>query len=279
MLQKIEKIQIKDLPQELFEEIEDKIKPYVIGLLGVNVNTSGEEAELVGSGTLVQVANKYGILTARHVTQELKKFHKVGLNLGTFVHRFAIDIAFLPIVDIGSRVGDDIGPDLAVIILPEIHEGTIKAKKSFWNLSYYGKTISSEPLVKDLSTHLWIVCGFVGVWTRNEGPTDGFDKTKNCCCLCGFTGAEEYWTQRGFDYLKLSVLYENTADLPLTFGGVSGGGIWKAELSRSNDGKISCSKDPLFLGVAFRQTPIQNSLRSIIDHGWRSIYEQVPPSI
>jgi hypothetical protein len=275
MQQKIEKIQIKDLPQELFEEIEEKIRPYVIGLLGVNVSTSGEEAELVGSGTLVRVANKYGILTAQHVTEELMKFHKVGLNLGAFVHKFAIATEFLPIVEIGGRHRDNIGPDLALMILPGIHIGTINAIKSFWNLSYYAKTVLSKRLVEDIGIHLWTVFGFVGVWSKNGGPAAGFDKTKDCFGLFGFTGAEEYWTVGDFDYLKLSVLYKNRTDLPLSFGGVSGGGIWRTELFRSNDGRISCLNEPLFLGVAFYQTAIKNSLRSLIGHGWRSIYEQL----
>ncbi|MCJ7497964.1 MAG: hypothetical protein MUO78_07510 [candidate division Zixibacteria bacterium] len=105
-----------------------------------------------------------------------------------------------------------------------------------------------------------------------------FDRIKRCCCLCGYTGVEKYWTKDEFDYLNLSVSYENRTDLPDTFEGVSGGGIWRAELYRSNDGKI-LSSEPLFLGVAFWQTTTENNMRSIIGHGWRSIYEVVPIKI
>jgi hypothetical protein len=107
------------------------------------------------------------------------------------------------------------------------------------------------------------------------GTSSHFDSTKRCCCLCGYTGVEKYWDKDEFDYLSLNVSYENRTDLPDTFEGVSGGGIWRAVLYRSDDGKIS-SSEPLFLGVAFWQTIPKNNLRSIIGHGWRSIYEMIP---
>lgn len=276
MEEKIEKIQIRNLPQELFADIEGRIKPYVVSLLGVNLDASGEQVEPIGSGTLIKIADKYGILTVQHVTDELKKFDRVGLNIGTFVHKFAIDANFLSIVDIGHRIKDKIGPDLSFIVLPLNHASTIKALKSFWNHSYHSKSFLSKHFEEDISIDLWIVFGIVGMWTENGGPAGGFDKTKNCFGLFGFTGVEDYWTDGEFDYVKLSVLYENRFDLPLTFGGVSGGGIWRTRLLRSNDGRIFCLYDPLLSGVAFRQTPLQDNSRSIIGHGWRSIYEKVP---
>lgn len=280
MSNNIEITQIKDLPTDLLDEIQERIKPYIIGLLGVNIGTSGEEPQLLGSGTLIQIQDKYCIVTAQHLTDKLKKYQKLGLILGSFVHRFVVDTSFLQIVEIGTPVGNSIGPDLAVIILPIIDAGTIKAKNLvFWNIINHSQTVLSKSIAKDSNIRLWIVCGFPEEWSKDGDPVGGFAKTLICCCLCGFTGAEEYWAGGEFDYLKLSVLYKNRADLPMTFRGLSGGGIWKAELFRSNNGKISCTDDLLFLGVAFRETAIQDDLRSIIGHGWRSIYEIVPKLI
>jgi len=278
MNQKIEMLQIKDLPPDLLDEIQERIKPHIIGLMGVNVESSGEKAQLIGSGTLVQIKNKYGIITAQHLTNKLGKFEKLGLNLETYVHKCEINNFYLNVIDVGTFSQDQIGPDLAVIILPENIISTLKAKKLFWDISNHIQTVLSKPITQNLRNRLWIVCGFPEVWSKDMGPVAGFDETKSCCCLCGFTGAEEYWTKDEFDYIKLSVRYENGADLPKTFGGVSGGGVWSVELYRSEDGKIT-SSNPLFLGVAIRETPTENNLRSIIAHSWRSIYEVVPSKI
>jgi hypothetical protein len=116
------------------------------------------------------------------------------------------------------------------------------------------------------------------VKTKTAGPEGGFNKIKKCPPILGFSNRVKYWIEDEFDYLELNVSYENRDDLPITFGGLSGGGIWRVVLNRLNDGKISYS-DPLLIGVAFYETSIVNKKRSIIGHGWRSIYEIVPSKI
>lgn len=273
MSQKIEKIQIKDLPEELTDKIIEEIKPYAISLLGIREDISGEQIQLLGSGTLVQIEDRYGILTAQHVTPLWKKYKKIGLNLGTFEHKPLIESITLPIVEVGIPVSNSEGPDLAVIILPEYIIGTIKAKNLFWNISSNKQAILSKPI--DLNICLSFFCGTIEEWTKTEESAGTFDKLMSYRCLCGFTGIEDYWVKQEFDYLKLSVLYKDRDDLPVSFGGGSGGGIWGVVLHRLDDGKITYSK-PLLLGVAFYQTEIQDELRSIIGHGWLSIYEKVP---
>ena len=272
MDQKIENIQIKDLPEELLDKILEEIKLYAISLLGVKEELSGEDLQLLGSGTLVKIENKYCILTAQHVTPLLRKFKKIGLNLGTFEHRLVID-SFLPIVKIGSSIGNPLEQDLAIITLPEYIIGTIKAKKLFWDISYHKDIILSKPI--DLTISLCFLCGTIAEWTKIEVSSGAFGKVVGFRNLCGPTGIEEYWIKQEFDYLKLSVRYENRTELPESFGGASGGGIWRVVLQRLDDGNITYSK-PQLIGVAFYETEIQDDMRSIIGHGWRSIYEVVP---
>lgn len=273
MDQKIEKIQVKDLPPDLLDEVIEKIKPFVIGLLRINKGTSGEEVHLLGSGTLIQMQDKYCIITAQHLANELEKFDELGLNIASYEHKVVVQTSSLRIVKIGKYDVDCMGQDLAVIILPEETIGTLKARKAFWNMAYWQQIVLSKSI--DPNIGIWILCGFPYVMANTVGTSSHFDSTKRCCCLCGYTGVEKYWDKDEFDYLSLSVSYENRTDLPDTFEGVSGGGIWRAVLYRSDDGKIS-SSEPLFLGVAFWQTKPKNNLRSIIGHGWRSIYETIP---
>jgi hypothetical protein len=274
MDQKIEKIPIDKIPEKLIDEIIEEIKPYVISLVGLTDIITGEDIQLLGSGTLIKIEDKYGILTAQHVIPLLRKFKKLGLNLGTFVHKQPqIDTNLLQIVEIGTQADDSIGPDLAIIMLPEYVAGIIKPKKPFWNISYNALNVLSKDIDPEIG--LCFVCGVIGEWTTISGPSGGFNKLLNCYCLCGYVGIEKYWVDKKFDYLKLSVNYENRTDLPASFGGVSGGGIRRAVLSRSKKGDISYS-DLLLLGVAIRQTLTENNLRSIIGHGWLSIYEELP---
>lgn len=275
MEQKIEKTQIGMLPAVVMDEIEEKIKHYVIGLLGVNVVTTGDEVQLLGSGTLIQINSKFFILTVGHLVRKLKKYHQLGLILvDTFAHKFVINTSVLNIIEIGNSATEVTGPDLALIILPDIHSSTIKAYKSFWNILYHKENALKKPIIENLNQQLWIACGFIEKWTKNMEASGAFTETKAYCCLCGPTGAEEYWTSGDFDYIKLSVLYKNRDDLPTSFGGLSGGGLWRADLFKSKEGVISCST-PLLLGVAYYETEIHDDFRSIRGHGWHSIYDRV----
>ena len=274
MDRKIQRIPTNQLPDELIEEIIAEIKPYVVSLVGVNDFPPNEDLQLRGSGTLVKIEDKYGILTAQHVIPPLRKCKKLGLNLGSFIHsQPRLDTNLLEIVEVGTQTNDSFGPDLAVIMLPEYIAGMIKPKNPFWNISYNAKDVLSQNIDPEIG--LCFVCGVIGEWTKISGPTGSFSKILNCQCLCGYVGIEKYWNHGVFDYLKLSVNYENRFDLPGSFGGVSGGGIWRVILHRSKEGAISYS-DLLFLGVAIQQTPTENNLRSIVGHDWRSIYEVLP---
>ena len=61
--------------------------------------------------------------------------------------------------------------------------------------------------------------------------------------------------------------------MPNTFGGVSGGGLWKFELYNVN-GKHEV-RGKILAGVAIEETAKMDNSRYIRCHGWNSIYKTV----
>jgi hypothetical protein len=94
--------------------------------------------------------------------------------------------------------------------------------------------------------------------------------------LIGFYGVydQQYqFTRELFDYIDTPVDYATATNLPTTFGGVSGGGLWASRVTTQDAGKSFSCAPPIFCGVAFYQTDLQSHQRSIRHHFVHSIYE------
>ncbi len=97
---KSEKIQIRDLPEELLDNSWLQILPYSVGLLGVLRGEREERAQLIGSGTLVRVNEARGILTAQHVvvSRRWKESTHLGLCFLADVHKPTVDMQYLRVI-------------------------------------------------------------------------------------------------------------------------------------------------------------------------------------
>ena len=74
----------------------------------------------------------------------------------------------------------------------------------------------------------------------------------------------------------MSIEYEShNQDLPTSFGGVSGGGVWQVPLIRDRQGDLEAD-DYILSGVAFYQTKLDGNHRLIRCHGRKTVYEKVP---
>ncbi len=161
---------------------------------------------------------------------------------------------------------------MAVIVLPPTDIAWLKDKRLFWNISLQRKQVLANPLDKDIG--VWFVCGFPDEFTRTEEPQRGFDRVLGFFNLSGCSGVEREWADGDYDYLDLPVLYEKGIELPISFGGISGGGVWQVPLWKTEQGEIR-AKEPIFSGVAFYQTAIVDRRRTIRCHGRRSVYDAV----
>jgi hypothetical protein len=82
-------------------------------------------------------------------------------------------------------------------------------------------------------------------------------------------------TRDGFDYVDLSYFHEGRPDLPQSYGGVSGSGLWRLPISRDGDGAIVWNGEVHLEGVAFFQKPASAVEGVIRCHGRLSLYERL----
>ncbi len=73
---------LKDIPDDVFEKISKQLYAYSVGLIIVDNLTS--EMMQIGSGIFVEINNKKGILSAKHVTNKITE-HK-DKNLGLLLY-------------------------------------------------------------------------------------------------------------------------------------------------------------------------------------------------
>jgi hypothetical protein len=92
------------------------------------------------------------------------------------------------------------------------------------------------------------------------------------------TGQEHCEERQGWDYLELGLGHEDTADIGPSFGGVSGGGVWRVPIYRNRNDSPGKEffRDMTLCGVAFYEEDRGRGDRYFIRaHGPRSIYERL----
>lgn len=270
-----EQVAIGDLPQELTMRIKDEVARYSTILIGVNQERNAQTANMIGSGTFVQYGKIYGILTANHVTSSSAFRHadRIGLHLMTeTTHHFSIPTANLRTITVGEPASGKYGPDISVIILPLSEVPAIKAKKVFWNLDKYQVEILQGQ--RDISDGPWVLCGCPDTYTQRAQKLDGFDHVIQHRAFAWLSGIAKEWTEHRFDYLDYHVAYDESGDVPKSFGGVSGGGLWQVRLVQNNAGDIA-HENLILSGVAFCESDIVDNQRMITCHGRSSVYRNV----
>lgn len=262
--------------RELLEAAAAEISSYVVGFAKLAENHTSTDAEVAGSGTLVTIDGRDAILTAHHVIDHLPTTGEVGLIFPTpfsaQLQRPTIDMSFAQKVSIARGTSKSDGPDLALLLLPQPEAGTIRASKSFYNLSKRRDGTLSHPIRIDLG--VWCLCGMVHEWTMDAAPERGYDTVKIFQGICGGGVVRTEYERNGFDYLEFEARYGPSYEGPQSFEGFSGGGLWQLLLSKSEGGEIML-RDKLFAGVAFYQSTLENGVRIIKCHGRKSIYGAV----
>jgi hypothetical protein len=260
--------QVGDLPGEILDEATSTTATFSTPLI--------YHDQLIGSGTFVDINGRKGIATATHVAS-LINFdpafdEKLRLCIADFAHDFQIPVRHALHHAVAAAKCEEFGPDLSFIELlgkPDID--AIVARKSFYSLTH-----RSEEKLKgaEHDRGIWLITGNPDEMAHEDEPTGDFNQVIALPGIGACSGVEARHEKYGFDYLDVSVQYSGKSAPPQSFGGCSGGGLWRFELSIDNksvDQKIKC--DGFYLsGVAFYQTEVRDSHRSVRCHGPRSIY-------
>ncbi len=264
--------------QDLFNSISSSIYPFVVGLI--------HRDDLVGSGTLVRLGDRRGILTAYHVIHDVvPKFDfSAGSqdSLGLIIepheraHRFEIPLGVevTTVIDIAKPTVEELGPDLAFIeIKPCHHLNELDARKSFFNLGVNrGKGLQMDLGEKDLV----VISGFCHEGHTTEADKDGFSLVKGFKGFTGFTSIENRREHANYDLCDVGVDYSLHDDLPKSFGGYSGGGLWHVVVTE--DEKVG-HRSPMFAGVIFYQEQISGTRKILRCHLTNSVYRHAIDAI
>jgi hypothetical protein len=276
------RVRLGDLSGSVIEAIERETKHYTVPLV---INETP-----LGSGTLVVIDGYFGILTAEHVVRHP---HKSELHLTNVSHKgprlvippmdFPARIEFesfsLRVVTT-NRKRDDYGPDLAFIIMPPSGAlSELRARRSFYPLAKAPNQKTEEALQ---DTGFVAFCGFLGSKWTEEPPELGFSKVNQLGGYAFLTGPEKYQERNGWDYYELGIRREQMGDFGDSFGGVSGGGVWRVPVSLKKGDAIGKEyfERMTFAGVAFyEENHLPNGRFFVRTHGPRSIYQTFLPEI
>lgn len=260
-----------DLPAEFLRLASHILHSYSTGLIKITSRPGeSEKGQLIGSGTFVSIGDCFGVLTVHHVATLIDEPCELGFFLIEGVHRPTINRQLIDIITIAKPRKLGKGPDLAFIRIPRLKASEIKPYKSFYNLDVDRKEMLKNPPKRNAS--VWFVCGVPDELTMNDAPEAEFLQVDSFHGLCGAGGANRVYRRCGYDYVDVLVEYGKGNQPPSTFGGISGGGLWQVTYT----GGPSNIKPERYLlaGIPFAQTPMQNNLRTIVCHGWKSVYKK-----
>lgn len=260
-------IPIKELPSDLTRQVHEKIRLHAVSMV---LPPLGNADPRSCSGTLVQLNEMIGILTARHVWTAVERAPSLALLVGGQPYYVKPEVlrAYVPV---GSgKLPDSRAqvPDIAFIRLPPITRGPIEAYgKVFYSID--ARRRSSDIDLLD-ERGFWILAGSPQALAKPD--------TGMVASFLYDTSTEKRVTLGEWDYLFVNLHLTSNPELPKHYGGVSGGGVWRIVFHVSDDETVfaveSARRDIVLSGVAFYQTP--ENRRQIIAHGPVSIYEALP---
>lgn len=273
MVMDTEKIRVANLPDSVTDSVCDHIWQFTVGLTRIIRDKRKEYPELIGTGTLIIVHGLHCILTADHVLTELPSTCSLGL-LTSKLQRNVFERNELEIHRIARGLDDSKGPDIGLIILPQTRVGHLKAQKSFFNIDKRRGRFAAGFL--NSCRGFWASCGVVAESGVDLNSDLGFKGIKGYLGLFGRSGISNEYKDAGFDYLEMTIDYETGGpNLPHSFGGCSGGGIWQIPLLKTSEGAIE-AEEHILSGVLFYQTGIQGNHRFLRGHGRETVYMKVP---
>jgi hypothetical protein len=123
--------------------------------------------------------------------------------------------------------------------------------------------------------------GYVAEQTTDAPPESGFRDVKRIQGYAFQTGPETRHQIGAFDYVDVGCDRLFCPTMPRSFGGVSGGGLWRYDVLRKKDEAPGQEKLGNFYlaGVVFREDAINTDKPTVRAHGAASIYDVCLPAV
>ena len=258
------------IPTLDISEASEAISHCTVGFLKLNARRGEETADSVGSGTLVKVGKVHGILTVAHVLTRLPKSGDVGLvRFSRFARgskQLKFEIGQTHSVIIPGMEGPD-GPDIGFLRLPLDKAVELEATSSFRNLDYTAQLLEENPIPAKYGFD-----GIVGILA---------ERTKKIRTEFGirmeFESRYQFGTTsllpdaHGLDRCLFTPGPTDIVPYPKSYGGTSGGGLWRTYCHVDSKGKQQVAENRL-IGVPYYQSEKVGEKRLLYCHSPRTIY-------
>jgi len=227
--------------ENIADAVLDKVKHFTIGFA-----LTGDTPTAKGSGVLIKHGERHGILTCAHVDKYLRDLKRpvglVRLNRGLAQQSATLEMDEVFSYAAGEAPWLTRGDDIAFIHLPPHLVGNIAKDCVFLDADKNFTKPQPDDYSSLIQMHsvFGLVEQFTGATTRQDGRATTLLK-----------GVLTPGVLREFGALTatLECFKENLPDLPASFGGTSGGGLWRVYVRRCEDGSFEAIHHRL-LGIA-----------------------------
>jgi hypothetical protein len=267
---------LKDVPTSVDQNIGNAIVDYSVAVCRLRGDDPHSFTPL-GSGTFVTRNGMHGVLTAHHCLHACNPAVRIGaqgedtlLLMVTRSRCILLDSFDAKEHPLGIPQSDESGPDLTFIeIFPGPKLDLLKAIVSFWNLDQkhyeFAKELSKPGIII-------VEAGFPEIHYRTEIVESAIRHELKHIVFIGGLGDGDISKEGKWDYIRSKCEYRDSAEVPGTFKGVSGGGIWAVRLQVTKDDTWGV-KHFCLIGVVFYETEISDGMRRLIGHSANTIYQ------
>lgn len=230
--------------EDVADAVLDKVKHFTIGF-----GRAGDTPAAKGTGVLIKHRELHGILTCAHVDKYLRELNQ-PVGLVPFNSRLAQQFGTLNMEEVFTYAageepwakGDD---DISFIHLPAHLVGNIKRDCVFLDAEKNFSKPEPDDCSSLIQTHsvFGLVEQFTGATTRQNGRATTL-----------LRGVLTSGVLRNFEALTATLEHseENLPDLPDSFGGTSGGGLWRVYTRKHDKGGFEAIHHRL-IGIASRE--------------------------
>jgi hypothetical protein len=246
----------------------DHVGRFTIGFVAVKK----DKGTSLGSGTLARYPRVRGIITCAHVLQSLLR---PGVEIGVVcfptrkgqLQMTRLDMSKTDHVIVGTYTETEFGPDLAFLRLPESVFATLESLASSIDATRHRENaLAGEP--DDGKNRVELVCGIIE--ERSTTRTEGNMAVTTFEGLLNVGRVVNKTTANSLDLYSFQPVPGPDATPPKSYGGTSGGGLWRVYTDPQDDGTHKLAQARM-VGVAFWEKPVDAELY-ITCHGQQSVH-------
>jgi hypothetical protein len=259
------------MAKDLLDTIRDQLSNFAVGLVE---RVEGAGSKVIGSGVLVSIEGRRGILTCGHVAERYDKLREIGLvrfSAGAQQRRIVnIADAHHIIVQSGDKWTEK-HFDLAFTYLnPEVAD-SVATQSVFLNIEKNrGKIEGGESAV---SHCVDVMFGLVDEYSA-EPVIDGgtFVSPMRAVVYRGKMHSEQN------ALLRFQTTDDDPEKLPKDFGGLSGSGLWRIHFVDHGAGNFEIIEKRLW-GITSWQIDKKNNRGAVAGQGWDRIDQALIPRV